>query len=327
MFNPSANQLKAFYRALILALGGTEDEAQVFAEMYVLADLRGMDWQGVKSVHRYVVHPLEEGISKLGQRIDIESEGPSSVVLQANNEIGQVACTQAMEMATARAVETGCCSVVVRNSGDTGLLAGYTLMALEKDCIGIIFNDTYAFVAPWGGAERMHGIDPFSVAIPAGKEYPVVVDMALTRTQPAFDTSAIQSPPFPLPPLMFFESLREYAFTIIVELMSGGLAGMTLGREKPRRWEAGVFAMALHVPHFIDTQQFRETVDHYIRQVRATRAAEGTSSVLLPGERGFRTHEERLASGIPVPDDVWEHISGMAEALGVDWRTAIDVEG
>jgi LDH2 family malate/lactate/ureidoglycolate dehydrogenase len=319
----SADQLKSLYRSMIISLGGSEEEAQVFAALYVLADLRGMDWQGIKSIHRYVVYPIQQGITKLQQPMEVHNDSPASAVLIANRELGQVACRRAMELAIDKAVHSGCGAVVVRDSGDTGLLAGYTMMAPERDCIGVIFNDTYAFVAPWGGAERMHGIDPVSVTIPAGDEDPIVIDMALTPTQPAFDTPAIQSPPFPLPSLMFFESLREYAWTIIVELMSGGLAGMALGREKPERWNAGVFALAVHVPHFIDTASYRLAVDNYIRNIRASKTSEGEPPALLPGERGFATHKQRLRDGIPVPDEVWKHISGVAEELGVDWRAAM----
>lgn len=324
MMRLRADQLKNFYRALIVGLGGSDEEARIFADMYMLADLRGMDWQGLKSIHRYVIFPIQQGITRLQQPIEVEKDSPSSVLLHANRELGQVACKRAMEIAIDKAVDSGVGAVVVRDSGDTGLLAGYTMMAPERDCIGVMFNDTYAFVAPWGGAERMHGIDPFSVTIPAGDEDPIVIDMALTPTQPTFDTKAIQSPPFPLPPLMFFTSLREYAWTIIVELMSGGLAGMALGRDKPTRWNAGVFAMAVHVPHFIESAEFGRSVDAYIHNVRASEVPEGGPGILLPGERGFRTHKQRLEEGIPVPDDVWAHITGVAAEIGVDWRATID---
>lgn len=314
----TAGNLNKLYRAIISSLGGTRDEAATFADMFEVADLRGMDWQGLRSIHRHVVHPIQVGITRLGQEIVVQRDAAASILLEANGELGQVTCKRAMELAVAKASDSGSCVVGIRNCGDTGLLAAYTILAAEQDCIGIIFNNTNAFIAPWGGAGPMHGIDPLSIAIPAGEEYPVVVDMALTRAQDNFDRHEMQSPPFPLPPLMQFETMREYVLSVAIELIAGGLTDMPLGRDKTKRWEAAVVVIAIHIPHFIAMSEFRQRVDGYIRQVKATELAEGAAEVLLPGERGFKEQERRLEHGIQVDDQVWQHISELANELRID---------
>ena len=80
--------VEAVYRASILALGGSHDEARIFAERLVLADLRGMDWQGVRSLDRHYVNDLRQGDIRLGQPVQVLEQGPSSVVLDAGGELG-----------------------------------------------------------------------------------------------------------------------------------------------------------------------------------------------------------------------------------------------
>jgi LDH2 family malate/lactate/ureidoglycolate dehydrogenase len=319
----AAEQLKALYRAFILELGGSDEEANTFAELVVLADLRGMEWQGVKALERHYIFDIQQGNIRLGQELEVLAEGPGSVAFDAHSELGQVACSQAMRAAIAKAQETGTAVATLRRSGDTGLLAGYTLMAASEDCIGLMFNNTNPYVAPWGGDEPTHGIDPLSVAVPAGAEYPIVLDMSITEAQPYFDLIERMSKPFPQPPLMRFATVREYGLSVVVEAICGSLTTMPIGRDRVLRGESAVFALAVHIPHFVDIEAFRAHVDGYVRGVKASKHADGFEEILLPGERGFREAERRVETGIPVPDDVWERTVALAERIGVDWQQAL----
>ena len=316
----SIGQLQGLYHSFILALGGSSEEATTFAELLSIADLRGMDWQGIKSLHKHYVLPIQEGIIRLGETLEILGENSGCVTLDAHGELGQVCCKRAMEMAIAKAQEAGSCVVVVRHAGDTGLLASYTTMALGEKCIGIMWNTTNAYVAPWGGRERRQGIPPLSMAIPARHAYPVLVDTTLTEAKPFYDHDHMWQPPFPPPPLIHFQSHREYAASAALELICGALADMPLGLDKTRRGECAAFLLAIHIPHFGNFEDFVRRVDRYVQQVKTAASADGATEVLLPGERGFREQERRQKEGIPVPDDVWARIVQLGTAVGVDFE-------
>jgi LDH2 family malate/lactate/ureidoglycolate dehydrogenase len=316
-------ELKEIYAGVIRAFGGTQEEAQAFADFFVIADLRGMEWQGFKSLDTHVVYPLQQGIIRLGQEVEVIADAEASFVLEAHAELGQLVCSRAMEMTIERAKRAGSAVGVIRHAGDTGMLAGYTLLALEHDCIGIMFNNTNPYVAPWGGTERMHGIDPLSVAIPAGEVFPILVDMSITAAKPTFDVPSAYVRPFAPPPVLMFETLREYALSVVIEVISGALTAMPMGREKTRRGESAVVCMAIHIPHLISIGDFRQHVDGYVKQVKASGLAEGFPEVLLPGERGFREQEKRVANGVPVDDDVWTALTGVLDEVGVEWRRSI----
>ena len=51
--------------------------------------------------------------------------------------------------------------------------------------------------------------------------------------------------------------------------------------------------------------------------MRAVPPAEGFSEVLVPGDLENRARESRGREGIPVPDEVWESLTELAESLGV----------
>ena len=318
------DQLKGLYASIITRFGGSPEEAAIFADRFVLADLRGMEWQGLKSLELHVVDPIKQGYSKLGQEVTIEEEGPSSIAYEARNELGQVVCRQAMYAAIAKARESGSAAFTIRHSGDTGLLGSYTLLALDQQCIAIMFNNTNPYIAPWGGADRVNGIDPLSIAIPAQEELPILLDMAITTGRLNFDKDEVWAPPFDSPPVIPFETLREYVLSVTLELMSGALTDMPLGREKTRRGESAVFGTVVHIPHFIAMPVFLKRADAFIRQVKSTPRADGFDEILLPGERGFKEHERRLKEGVPIEEAVWDHTVQIAESLGVDWRAAME---
>jgi LDH2 family malate/lactate/ureidoglycolate dehydrogenase len=228
-----------------------------------------------------------------------------------------------MDRAIAKAKATGSGLAIVRRAGDSGALVSFTLRALKHDCIGVMFNNTNPYFAPWGGAERILGLPPVSIAVPAGEVFPVVLDTALTDVQQYFDRPELWAKPYDKPPLLTFATRREYALTVMIELLSGGLALMPLGRDKTRRGEVAVFVLAIHIPHFANSADFRTGVDRYVRQMKNVERAAGVEEIMLPGERGFREAERRRRDGIPVTEEVWSDTIEVCEEIGVNAKEFI----
>jgi LDH2 family malate/lactate/ureidoglycolate dehydrogenase len=53
------------------------------------------------------------------------------------------------------------------------------------------------------------------------------------------------------------------------------------------------------------------------RRVRAIPPAPGFKEVLVPGDPEVRTRAVREQAGIPVADDIWRELTGLAKSLGV----------
>jgi uncharacterized oxidoreductase len=65
---------------------------------------------------------------------------------------------------------------------------------------------------------------------------------------------------------------------------------------------------------------FDGDVARYLAYYKSARPASPGGEVLTPGEPEERTRQQRLAEGIPLPDETWAAIVAAARDLGVDER-------
>ena len=75
----------------------------------------------------------------------------------------------------------------------------------------------------------------------------------------------------------------------------------------------------LECPHcgLRDVNEFKSHIDDFIRTLRATRPAPGTSGPLLPGDPERDAQKERDASGVPVIAAVVDDLRDIARLTGV----------
>jgi L-2-hydroxycarboxylate dehydrogenase (NAD+) len=177
-----AEPLKDFCMQVFQKLGVLEEDARITADVLVAADLRGVDSHGVARLRRYV-NGLRDGMMIVRPEVQVVTETPVTALIDAGAGLGQPASYRAMDTAIQKAMEYGAGFATVRNSNHYGIAGYYAMMALEHDCIGISMTNSAALVAPTFGRDAMLGTNPIAVAVPAGKEYPFVLDMA-TSTVP-----------------------------------------------------------------------------------------------------------------------------------------------
>jgi uncharacterized oxidoreductase len=65
---------------------------------------------------------------------------------------------------------------------------------------------------------------------------------------------------------------------------------------------------------------FPKDVARYVEFVKSSRPATEGVEILVPGEQESRTRIERLADGVPLPDDTWAAIVETARSVGLDER-------
>ena len=68
---------------------------------------------------------------------------------------------------------------------------------------------------------------------------------------------------------------------------------------------------------FRDVDEFKSHMDDFIRTLRATRPAPGTSGPLLPGDPEREAQKERDAGGVPVLAAVLDDLRDIARLTGV----------
>ena len=100
------------------------------------------------------------------------------VVVDGGNAMGQIGGMFAMREAIVRARAHGLGTAAVRGSNHCGAMDYYAMQALPHDMIGIASSNALPTMAPWGGRDKIVGMNPLAVAIPAAAESPIVLDIA-----------------------------------------------------------------------------------------------------------------------------------------------------
>jgi LDH2 family malate/lactate/ureidoglycolate dehydrogenase len=220
-------------------------------------------------------------------------------------------------------------------------------MAVEKGMIGFsMANDIPTVNAP-GARGPVMGSNPFAFAAPAGKEKPILLDMAtstvaggkvfaaaaLGKTIPdSWLLDANAEPTTDPTPFSHAASLtplggyKGYGIAFMIEVLSAILTGAAT------RWEVlswtfsdpskptghGAAFIAVNIASFMPVGQFKERMDQTIREIRASEKTDGAERIYLPGEIEWERREKSLADGIDLPDDVVASLRGLAEDLNLN---------
>ncbi len=339
----SADVLQATVSAIFQRCGMPFQNASLLAETLVFADLRGVHSHGVLRVPEYVCKLREGGVDPTGKP-RVMRDGGAVLVIDGGNSMGQIGGTFAMRQAVERAKITGIAAAAVRGSNHCGAMAYYAMMALPEDMIGIATTNALPTMAPWGGVDKILGINPLAVAVPAGEEFPVVLDVAFSGSSHgkirvyhqkglpipedwAFDangrptTKTTEALNGLLQPIGGYKGTGlAFVMGILSTLLSGASYGTELGNmvEGPKAGQDGHFFMALKVGAFEEPRRFKQRMDRIIRQIRNSRPTPGIDQIYAPGHLEAETERRYRHEGIPLNLATLQGIIQAAAPLGVD---------
>jgi L-2-hydroxycarboxylate dehydrogenase (NAD+) len=340
-------RLVRFVQAAFEKLGVPSAEAQIGADALVAADLRGVDTHGVIrfSPQAWYVKWLSEGSMTARPNIRIVSESASTALIDGDRGMGMVIGHRAMELAVAKAKQSGIGMVGVRNSRHYGMSAYYAMQTLPHDMIGIAMTNASRQVVPTFGREARFGTNPMCFAVPADKELPFVLDMATTtaaagklelaaRMEKAIplgwalneNAQATDDPRvaqkarrlLPLGGSRESGSHKGYGLAIVVEILCGVLTG-TLTALNADQDPRGHFFGAIRIDAFRAVDEFKRDMDRLIQELKSTPPIAGQDRVYVAGEIEFETAEERTERGIPLLPSVLKGLREVGEQLGVPY--------
>lgn len=156
-------------------------DAQSVAQLMVEADLRGADSHGVFRLASYVKR-IREGGMNMHPNIRVVCERNASALVDGDNAIGHLVMKKAADLAIEKARGSGVAWVGARMSNHAGPAGLYARMPLAHGMVGIYMAVGSAnHLPPWGGSEMLLSTNPIAIAVPAGKQPPIVLDMATTN--------------------------------------------------------------------------------------------------------------------------------------------------
>ena len=162
----------------MIKAGVPANDAAKIAELMLEADLTGADAHGVFRLPQYI-NRLKLGSTNPRPSIKVNRTAPATALIDGDNGMGHLVVARAAETAIELARESGVAWVGCRMSGHAGAAGVYAALPLKAQMIGIysaVANANHMPLA--GGAEPLLGTNPLAIAIPAGEEPPLVLDIA-----------------------------------------------------------------------------------------------------------------------------------------------------
>lgn len=341
--NFTPDDLRSLAERIFTGVGLSDEHARIYADHLIFSDLRGIPSHGVTRIPIYAER-LRRGVVNARPEIRNTREAASVMRVDGDNGPGAVVGTVAMNHALTLAKESGVGVAVARHSNHYGACAYFTMMALPKDCIALSSTSSGLMMAVWGGRETALGTNPFSVAVPAGRHRPIVVDMATSvvargkivemgkRGESIPEGWALDSEGRPTTDgraaidgvVLPFSGPKGSAIAIVVDILSGVLSGAGFGpfinalySDFTNPQNVGHFFLAMDIARFMPVAEFKDRMDLMIDKLKASAKAPGFDEILMPGEPEFRNEARLTESGIPVPTNIVEEIAATAAAVGV----------
>jgi L-2-hydroxycarboxylate dehydrogenase (NAD+) len=347
--------LREFSTRIFLHFGVNGQDAAQAADVLACADLRGIDSHGIARLHTYF-DMFSLGRINPRPQIRLVRSTPSTATVDGDNGLGLVVGPRANDMAMEMAQKSGSGWVSVCNTNHFGIAGYYVLKALERDLIGIAMSNATKLVAPLWGAERMLGTNPIAMAFPGKQEPAIVIDMA-TSAAAFGKIEMARRNKIPIPSgwgidregavttnpddvveggaLLPLGSDRDhgghkgYCLAMMVDILSCVLSGANWGpfappfalrQEIPTRSVGkgiGHFFGAMQIAAFIETDMFKSQVDEYVRVLRTSRPAPGTTGPLIPGDPERGMEQLRRENGVPLIAPVIQDLVDMSTRTGI----------
>jgi len=331
-------------------------DADHIAQVLIAAELRGIPSHGIVRIKDYI-GLYQKGRMNMQPDIKIVHESPSTALIDGDNGPGIVVAMEAMKTAIAKAETAGSGWVAVRNSNHFGIAGFYSLLAAEKDMIGIASTNANPLVAPTFSVDRLLGTNPIAFAIPGKEERPFVADFATTpiargkleimekqgKTAPdgfiqdaegkmTTDPSVLKRGGAILPLGGDYEhaSYKGYCMGAMVDILSAVVPGANFGPFVPPQVAylepksespgsgLGHFFGAMRLDAFRPAEEVKEYMDMWIRTFRNAKSIDKNTNVRIPGEPEFEKEQELRKNGISIIPQVWEELVKCAASLGLD---------
>ena len=340
-----ASAIAGFIRDALAKMGLPAPDAAKVAELMTEADLTGADAHGVFRLPQYVRRLRAGGVNPR-PAIKVSKTAPATALVDGDNGMGHLVMAQAAATAVELARACGVAWVGARRSNHAGAAGVYAALMLPHNMVGIYSVVASAnHIAMWGGAETLLGTNPLAIAIPAGAEAPVVLDIATTvasygtvknyrlqgkQMPQGWMVSSADGGPITDPErsaeglLLPIGGYKGSGLALVLGLLAGTLNGASFGRDvvdfnadEKSAGDTGHFIIALDIARFTPLASFAAEVDRHLRDLRASRTLPGFDAIRLPGEERRRRRADRVANGVPVLAELIVQLDRLAGELGL----------
>jgi LDH2 family malate/lactate/ureidoglycolate dehydrogenase len=337
---------------LFESVGSKSEEARLVADALVTADLEGVASHGVMLIPMYIAR-INAGSVFTNRQPEIVEDHGGLVTMTAGHGLGQVSAHAAVELAIERARAHGVAVVAVRNAFHFGAASYWARGFARQRMIGFAFSNTRPLMPAVGGAERIVGNNPLSIAFPSASDEPLFIDMATSATAMgkirlaeaqgrsipegwAIDaggrptTSASEAIKGMLLPAA---GPKGFGLAVAIDLLCGALSGGSVGSavrplytDLDKHYNCSHTFIAIDAARLGGSQAIGESADAFAETIRTSKKAAGTQRLFAPGEIE-RARRLEAGRGCSLPGEVFDQLDQLARRSNLGMRlTMLDSE-
>jgi LDH2 family malate/lactate/ureidoglycolate dehydrogenase len=304
-----AEEIRALLVSLFVAVDMPEADADLLAGILTRNNERCLYSHGTGQVP-YYLEKIRSGAVNPRPQVRVVQEAAASLVMDGDGGLGYFPCHQGTLQIIAKAKAGGVAALTTSNHHHVGSAGNYTRLAVEHDCIGLCGSSYRNHLAPESLIYEIVDASPISLALPAGQEPPVVMDMGGRLLN-------FQEELFERIPTAYFKTM---ALTAVVKGLAGVFPGIFREALADSPWDIGqgAFVAVIDVAHFMPIDELKAEMDRFIGEARQARPLPGMERAELAGGNEWQWARDSQQHGVPMSDEHVQSLQAEAEALAVE---------
>lgn len=317
----SLDEVTALVAGALTQCRTSEANARAVARALVAAEADGLKGHGLSRLPTYAAQARNGKVDGMAEPV-VSRPAPGIVAVDAAHGFAYPAIEAALRVLPDVTCAQGVAVAAVRRSHHCGA-AGHPVERLaELGLVAMLFANTPAAIAPWGGSQAVFGTNPIAFACPLADGAPIVVDLSLSKVARGNILAAKQRGA-PIPEgwaldehgapttdpdaalrgtMLPLGDAKGTALALMVELLAAGLTGSNYAAEASSFLDdkgdppgTGQLIIAFD-PELIGGS------GALARFSALAAAVEGQEGARLPGARRMSLREKARREGIDVPE-------------------------
>jgi (2R)-3-sulfolactate dehydrogenase (NADP+) len=305
------------------------DNARSVARALVAAECDGLKGHGLSRVPMYAAQSKVRKIDGSFQPVASHPR-PGLVTIDAGYGFAFPAIELAEIELLPAARKQGIAAAAIRKSSHCGAAGQPVERLADKGLVALMFVNTPAAMAPWGGSKPVFGTNPVAFACPLPGRPPLVIDLSLSKVARGNVMAAKQrgenipegwaldengrpttDPDAALKGTMLpMGDAKGTVLALMVELLAAGLTGSNFAAEASSYLDPyGAPSGTGQLIVAFDSAAFGGEAP--VRFGQLADSIEAQRGARLPGLRRLKARETAKAEGLTIADDLMKQIDGI----------------
>ena len=306
------------------------DIAMQVATALVLAEIDGKSGHGLARVEGYAMQARSGKVDGFA-RVSVAQPKPALLAVDAGGGFAYVALAAVLKQLPPIAEKHGIAAAGIYRSHHCGVAGHHVEAAAEQGMIALLFANTPAALAPWGGRTPLFGTNPIAFAAPIKGDAPLVIDLATSAVaRGAIVKAAGEDAPIPFGwaldaagapttdakaalkgTMMPMAEAKGAALALMVEVLAAALTGGNFA------YEASSFLDAKGAPPHTGQLLVLVAAEALGADAAARLGAMagriGADGARLPGAGRMARRAEAQANGLTIPPKILDSIHHLLE--------------